>query len=202
MILCYDTETCGLPDSRAPSDAPHQPHLVQLALAVYSDDGVELRHRCDIIRPDGWTIPPEVVAIHGISQERALAEGIDEADAVSRFVWLAARAALRVAHNEKFDRAIMRIAMLRAGVRRAVIEALEAGPFCCTCAEAAGIVNLPPTEKMLAAGYNKPKPPKLEEAVRFLFNEELPGAHDALVDVRACARIFFRLRQIERERAA
>jgi DNA polymerase-3 subunit epsilon len=43
---------------------------------------------------------------------------------------------------------------------------------------------------MLAAGFNKPKPPKLSECIQFFFNEELVGAHDALVDVRACVRVF------------
>ena len=196
MIIVYDTETTGLPDYRAASDAPHQPHLVQLAVAVFADDGAELRHRCVIIRPDGWVIPPDVAAIHGITQERALAEGIPEAEAVGLFISLAARASFRIAHNEQFDRRIMRTAMLRSGVRRNVIEAIEAGPSYCTCTEAAPIVNLPPTAKMVAAGFNKPKAPRLEECVKHFFGEDLAGAHDALVDVRACARVYFHLRSL------
>ncbi|MEA3044540.1 MAG: polymerase subunit epsilon [Sphingomonadales bacterium] len=32
MILGYDTETTGLPAWHDPSDAPHQPHVIQLAM--------------------------------------------------------------------------------------------------------------------------------------------------------------------------
>jgi len=49
-----------------------------------------------------------------------------------------------------------------------------------------------------AAGINKPKPPKLEECIRHFFGEELDGAHDAMVDVVACRRVFFHLRTLER----
>ncbi len=36
--------------------------------------------------------------------------------------------------------------------------------------------------------------PKLQETYKFLFGEEFEGAHDAMADVRACARIYFELR--------
>ena len=35
--------------------------------------------------------------------------------------------------------------------------------------------------------------PKLEECVRHFFGETLVGAHDALTDVRATARVFYHL---------
>jgi len=52
---------------------------------------------------------------------------------------------------------------------------------------------------MLAAGFTKPKPPKLEECIRHFFNEELDGAHDAMVDVRACRRVYFHLQTMGAE---
>ncbi|AOW48412.1 3'-5' exonuclease family protein [Acetobacter ascendens] len=67
----------------------------------------------------------------------------------------------------------------------------------CTMDAAAPLVNLPPTARMIAAGIDKPKAPKLEECIKHFFNEELKGAHDAMVDVRACARLFFHLRDAE-----
>jgi len=47
--------------------------------------------------------------------------------------------------------------------------------------------------------YNDYKWPKLAEAYRHLFNEEIKDAHDALADVRACARIYFELRHTQSE---
>jgi DNA polymerase III subunit epsilon len=193
MILFYDTETTGLPDFKARSNDPAQPHLVQLAMVMHDDSGAEIRNSTMIIKPNGWTISPELTAIHGISQERAMDEGTDEADAVQQFILEQACAELRVAHNENFDRRILRIAMTRAGIARDFIELIEARASFCTCTKATPVLNLPPTEKMLAAGFTKPKAPKLEECIKHFFNEELPGAHDALVDVRACTRIYYAL---------
>lgn len=190
MNIYYDTETTGLPDFKARSADPIQPHLVQFALVTCDDAGNEVAAISAIIRPDGWTISAEMTAIHGISHERAMDEGIPEALAVEMFVVAQARAALRVAHNESFDRRIMRIAMTRAGLERDFIELIEARASYCTCNSAKPIVNLPPTEKMMAAGFKSPKPPKLEECYRHFFGEELSGAHDALIDARACARVY------------
>ena len=195
--LAYDTETCGLPDFRERSNHPSQPHIVQLALLTFDDEHNEIASDVMIVRPDGWTIPPEMTAIHGISHERAMDEGIPEAYAVGKYVLAQARASVRVAHNASFDTRILRIGMTRAGFERDFIEAIEARPEFCTCNASKRIVNLLPSEKMVARGMTGPKPPKLSEAYRHFFGEELDGAHDALVDARACARIYRRLREME-----
>jgi DNA polymerase-3 subunit epsilon len=194
VILFFDTETTGLPDFKARSSDPAQPHLVQLALVTVSDDGAETQAASLIVRPDGWTIPPAMTAIHGISHERAMDEGVPETAAVTAFMMAQGAALLRVAHNESFDRRIMRIAMTRAGIQRDMIEFIEGRESFCTCNAAKPILNLPPSGKMKAVGFNGPKPPKLAECIQFFFGEDLAGAHDALVDTRACARIYFRIR--------
>ncbi len=193
MILAFDTETTGLPDYRAPSDAAHQPHLVQLAMLLLDDDLKERASLSLIIRPDGWEIPPEVSEIHGITTEMATAYGVPEGMATKVFAsMLYGTGAQAVGHNVDFDMRIMRTAMLRAGYTREGLAARPVATFC-TMKAATPIVNLPPTPKMVAAGFNKPKPPRLSECIAFFFQEELTGAHDALVDVRACVRVFLRL---------
>ena len=188
--LVFDTETTGLPRWNHPSADPDQPHLVQIAMLLLADDGTETQSNCLIIRPDGWTIPPEMTAIHGISQEQAMDEGVPETEAVALFVFRQGQASLRVAHNEAFDRRVLRIAMTRAGLARDFIEAIEARASYCTCNNAKAIVNLPPTLRMLDSGRKGPKPPKLEECCRFFFGHEFVGAHDALNDARMCARVW------------
>lgn len=197
MLIVLDTETTGLPDFKARSNDPVQPHIVQLALVTCDDDGAELSAKSVIVRPDGWTIPPEMTAIHGISHERAMDEGIPEEAAVEMFIVAQSRARLRVAHNESFDRRIVRIAMTRAGIERDFIEAIEARASYCTCNNAKTIVNLPPTAPMVARGMNGPKPPKLIECIKYFFGEELPGAHDALIDARAASRLYFHLQTLK-----
>ncbi len=196
MILFYDTETTGLPDFKSSSDAAHQPHIVQFA-AILVDPTTRIeRAAIDLIAcPDGWEIPAEIAAIHGITQDIANRTGIDERIIADMFADLRGVAEVEVAHNLPFDRRIMRIAMLRhLGMTREQIEANESDiEQVCTMRLATPIVNLPPTDKMLAAGFTKPKSPKLSECIRHFFDEDLDGAHNALNDVRACARLYFHM---------
>ena len=201
MIFAYDTETTGLPDFKARSADPIQPHIVQLAVLLFDDDGKEIESDCVIVKPDDWVIPEDMTAIHGISHERAMDEGIPEDEAVDLFLVRQARASIRVAHNESFDRRIMRIAMTRAGYERDMIQAVEGRKIYCTCNAATPIVNLPPTDKMIARGMTQPKSASLIECMKHFFDEELPGAHDALIDARACARIYFHLQSLNAPQA-
>lgn len=190
-FLFFDTETTGLPDFRAPSDAPQQPHLVQLAMILMDDALVERACVSVIVKPDGWVIPEEgPAAVHGITNAMANAVGVPEKVAVHLYhSLLYGTGAVGVAHNSDFDLRIMRIAMLRAGFTKEWLDARAPANYC-TMKAATPIVNLPPTPKMVAAGFNKPKNASLSECIMHFFGETLEGAHDALVDVRACVRVY------------
>lgn len=195
MILFYDTETTGLPDYRSPSGAKHQPHIVQFA-AILVDPETKIERACVdlIVKPNGWEIPKEVSDIHGITNDTAHVCGVDERHIANIFLDMRERAALEVAHNISFDRRIMRIASVRElEMTREEIDDSESKAAFCTMKAALRIVNLPPTQRMLAAGFSGPKQPKLSECIKYFFNEELDGAHNALVDVRACSRLYFHL---------
>ena len=58
------------------------------------------------------------------------------------------------------------------------------------------ICKMPPTPKMLAAGFDKFKMPKLIEAHQHLFGEGFDKAHDAMADVMACKRIYFECKRL------
>jgi len=191
MRLYYDTETTGLPDWRAPSDAEHQPHLVQVAAVLLDDDDTERAAINLIVRPDGWIIPEDVAAIHGITTDVAVSCGVPEALATRTLVSLWKVATVRIGHNESFDARIIRIAMKRAGGSVAeMADTWKAGEAVCTCNMATPILNLPPTERMIAAGFgNKPKKANLSEAYQHFMGAPLVGAHDAMADVRACMAI-------------
>lgn len=199
MIVAFDFETDGLPLFNERSVDPRQPHIVQMALVSYGDDGVELSNECVIVKPDGWTIGADMTAIHGISHEQALEVGIPENDAVALFLVAMAKATVRVAHNESFDRRIARIAMSRAGYQRPLIEFIEAQPSFCTCNSSKKLVNAPPTDKMLAKGMTGPKSPNLGESVAHFFpGEKIEGLHGALVDARYSGRIYWHLKSLEK----
>lgn len=209
-ILCFDTETTGLPDFKQPSEGPQQPHLVELAASLFDTaTGEMIEGFSTLIKPDGWVSDPEALAAHCITHEMAMAEGIPEADALAKFLGLHARADMRVAHNEAFDQRILRIAIKRYGHGRAawellsqdekdaIADAFKSSPAYCTCNATKPICQLPATDRMKKTGFGRGfKAPKLSEAYKHFFGVELEGAHRAHVDVAACAKLYFALNPI------
>lgn len=199
-ILVFDTETTGLPDFKAPSEAPHQPHIVQLA-ALLVDPGsrATIASMDVIVRPDGWTIPNEVAAVHGITTERAAAVGVSESIALGLFMDLWGDAGLRVAHNEQFDARIIRIAQHRFDCGD--LDAWKAGKAECTARLATPICNLPPSEAQRAKTSFKRKSPTLGEAYRHFTGRDLENAHSAMADVLACQDVYFAIKGMVKEAA-
>jgi len=190
VILFFDTETTGFYSNRLPFDHDDQPRLVQIALPLTEDDGEPVASASLIVNP-GVPIPERAAQVHGITNERAEAMGVSEKTALALFTFMADRSDLIVAHNIAFDINVMACAYARSGH-----EAPEWATFC-TMDAACPIINLPPTDRMKAAGINRPKSPRLEECVRHFFDEDLEGAHDAIVDLNACARVFFHLKSLD-----
>ncbi len=198
MILFFDTETTGFLDDRLPPDHEAQPYIVQLAAQLCQDDGSPVAGFCFIVDPrssDGniVTIPERASSVHGITNEKAVQFGVSAEFALSAFTYLYQRSDVVCAHNIKFDKGVLEVAIARHYGRTMPLRK----PLFCTMEAASPIIKLPPTEKMRAAGFDKPKPPKLEECVKHFFNEELDGAHDAMVDLTACRRVYLHLKSLE-----
>lgn len=197
-IFIYDFEANGLPLFDQSSDDPRQPHIVELAAGLFDlETGAPRGEIHAIVRPDGWTIPDEVAAIHGITTERALAEGIPEAEMLGILdgLWSGNDVVVRVAHNEQFDARIARIAYKRF-LGEAAADRWKAGKAECTARLSTPILALPPTNKMMAAGFRKHKTPNLTECVRHFFGEDHVGAHGALADMQGCARVYFAIKAL------
>lgn len=198
--LFFDTETTGLPLFSEPSEHPAQPHIVQLAACLVDlDTRTTLASLDVIIRPDGWDIPQEVSAIHGITTEMAMDLGVPEGQAVDMFLALWGNRH-RIAHNESFDARILRIAIKRHLDSRnedllvPLSDEWKNGQAECTARLSTPICRLPPTAKMLAAKRNNHKTPKLTEAYLHFFGKEFENAHSALADVRACMDVYFAIK--------
>lgn len=188
-VLFFDTETTGFLDDRLPPDHAAQPYIVQLAAQLCDDAGTPLAGFCFIVDP-GVKIPERAAAVHGITDELAAKLGVSAEFALQAFTHLYQRADLVCAHNIKFDKGIIEVAIARHYGKTMPLRK----PLFCTMEAASPIVNLPPTEKMRAAGFDKPKPPKLEECVQHFFNEKLDGAHDAMIDLTACRRVYLHIK--------
>lgn len=208
LIMIYDTETSGLPKFNEPSEGENQPHIFEIAALLFDDKTRELQHKIHyIIRQDGWDVEPEAFKAHGITKERSFEEGIDEFIALRDFHSMQKMCDVRVAHNCQFDDRIMRIAYKRFGEgvngivgpqeeRDAIADAFKSRPSYCTMKTCTPILNLPATEAMRKSGRGSlKKSPSLAEAYQHFFGEMFGGAHSALADAWACARIYFMLTQ-------
>lgn len=202
LILCWDTETTGLPLFSQPSEDPGQPHMAQIAAVLFEESTRQAISSMNVIvRPEGWEIPDEVARVHGITTEKALAVGIPEWCALSMFHEMWKVSSARLAFNEPFDARIMRIAYKRYRDDEHA-DAFKAGTAICAAKMATPVVQLPPTAKMKAAGRNHFKTPNLGEAYKFFTGKTLENAHSALVDVKACMEVYFRLQDMQASESA
>jgi DNA polymerase III subunit epsilon len=192
-ILFYDTETNGLPLWKEPSSHPGQPHITQLAAELFdADSGRTLAFMDVLIHPDEWNIPEDLQALTGITNELVQRFGHPIDDALGMFIQMWVEADVRVAHNESFDQRMVRIEAARIFKEtHGFHEDWKAGEVFCTQTNSVSILNLPPTAKMLAAGFNKPKSPNLGEAYEYFTGKKLEGAHNAAVDLAACKAVYF-----------
>lgn len=178
LVFAYDTETTGIPDWKIPSDDPSQPHLVQLAGILADTESRKIVSSLDlIIRPDGWEIPDEVAAIHGITTEKALEVGVPESLALDLFMQLWG-GHLRVAHNRTFDQRIIRIVAKRYSDKQMIERWADKDSHECT---------------MLGskAPMGVTKWPKLMDAYQHFTGNPLENAHSALADATACLEVYY-----------
>lgn len=196
LAIFFDSETTGIPLFKEPSEHPSQPHILQLAARLVNLEKREIVSELnEIIKPDGWVIPLETTAIHGITTERALAEGKPEAEVLESFIGLWSEASVRIGHNEQFDARIIRIALKRFS-DEATVVAWAAGKAECTAQMATSLCKLPPTAKMLAAGRSHYKTANLSEAYQHFMGKPMENAHNAMADVEACMAVYFAIREL------
>lgn len=186
MYLFFDTETTGLPKNwQAPiTDSDNWPRLVQLAWAWFDKEGEKWDFYDYIIYPKDFIIPGESAKIHRISQDLAIEKGKDLKEVLSFFSQQVNQAEFLVAHNFDFDEKIIGAELFRLKMPDIFLETKKI----CTMKTTANICRLPGSR----GNY---KWPNLSELHKHLFKQDFSEAHDALVDVFACARCFFTLKK-------
>ena len=114
-FLVLDTETTGLYLPSMPSNHPDQPRILSVGAILANDLGEEVERFHAIVRPDGWEIPADSIAIHGITMERAMDEGHPADEVLHQLYTMMGRARIRTGFNEPFDRRMVRIDTYRHG---------------------------------------------------------------------------------------
>lgn len=181
VAIVFDTETTGLPPRHSDTERLQDwdnCRIVQLAWqTIYTETDTSGNY---IIKPNGFTIPPFVSKIHGITDARARKEGYDIAYVMNEFERLLERYphATLVAHNLKFDMGLIITEAKRLNLTN-LLAHLKTHPKHCTMLTAAKIGNI--------------HWQKLNALYETLFKEKPEGvAHDAMWDVMTCAKIYKR----------
>lgn len=166
MLAFLDCETTGIgPDAR----------VIQLGIDLCHFDGRTVASMNCIVNQ---MVPshPRAVEVHGITDERQAAEGLDRTIAAQIASILLAQATIVIGHNVPFD--IEMVGYSFPGIMLSHKESY------CTMRRMTDRVKIPAAR----GGY---KWPKLVEAYRWAFKEDFDNAHDAWADVQACKRLYF-----------
>lgn len=187
MFLIFDTETTGFPQGKAPDHtdlaAYDSARMVQLAWQLHDAQGALLNAGNYIIRPDGFEIPYSAIKVHGITNERAMRDGVPVQEALEAFSADLKAAGYNVGHNIGFDLGVVGSEYHRAGMDSPMFEL--------------GVIDTKDvsTEWCALPGGKggKFKWPTLTELHIKLFGKAFEAAHDAAFDADATARCFFGL---------
>lgn len=184
--LFFDTETTGVPKNyKAPSSDLENwsCRLVQLSWIVKNDKQEELSRGNFIIKPDGFEIPAEASAIHGISTERAMAEGLELKKVVYYFLGACRLSDVLVGHNVSYDVHVVGAEMIRC-FQKDYIETQETID---TMLASVDFCKIP--------GKFGFKWPKLMELHQKLFGCDFDNAHDSSADIAATEKCFWELKK-------
>ncbi|HEX2393972.1 MAG TPA: DNA polymerase III subunit alpha [Bacteroidales bacterium] len=185
MYLIFDTETTGLPyNYNAPvNEISNWPRLVQLAWECHDKYGLLLCDKSFIIKPENFVIPQAAEKVHGISTEKALAEGTELETVLNEFESDLSRSSFVIGHNVSFDINVLGAEFIRKGIK----SRLHDIAWLCTKEASADFCAIP------GGKGGKFKWPTLGELSIKLFGEAYDEAHNAAADVAATARCFFEL---------
>jgi DNA polymerase III epsilon subunit-like protein len=203
LILVFDTETTGLPQSKILSvdTLDKWPHIVQFSYIIYDTDKNEIvRIHDDIIKiPQNIIISDEVSKIHGITNEITEKKGIHIDIAIDKFIAEFTMADMIVAHNINFDLNIIKVEILRiihdtnlditskTMYTNFTEKMSKHSQMYCTMQDNIDLCNITSVTKF---GKKYVKFPRLEELHEKLFQTKPKNLHNSLNDVLITLRCF------------
>ena len=183
-VLVFDTETTGLPSWRAGHGHICQPDVLQLALLLVDSETDEEVNYVSFLIKDGKPGDEGAVAIHGITDEKRERFGIPRRLALSIFHHFVMQADLVVAHNMDFDYGMLKTMYIREGVEMPNFKQY------CTMKALTPLCKLPHKNPNRGRNDNYKWPKLIEAYSMFIDPDGFDGAHDAMVDVRACYEMY------------
>jgi len=189
MEFIFDIETSGLPKfpiKRKRGDPFPSPELfsaydtsriVSVCWMIIDKETKDIiQQEYYIIKPDNFIIPPEVIAIHGITNEYATEYGKSINFVIMRMLEALKKVDSIIAYNIEFDYNITKSEMLRLDNLEAVAEFDNKTQICC----------MKMASKYMKINYNT----KLGNAYKYMMGKEIQDAHNAIGDVASCYQIY------------
>ncbi len=190
MYLIFDTETNSnriRSIDKIADELDKWPRITQLSWQLYNSEQILIHERDYFIKPDGWTIPTDdpFFIDNKMSTEKCEEHGFPIDQVLAEFITTMVLADFLIAHNERFDRVMVKSELFRLGQKDPLNE-YKWPEMICTMKQG----------KEVAQAKNKkghPKNPNLKELYKALFFKDFANAHDASADTQATADCFFAL---------
>jgi DNA polymerase III epsilon subunit-like protein len=197
LILCFDTETTGLPEGRYTSiyETEKWPYIVQLSFVVYDTEKKEIVKEYDEIIKIEKTVEltPKSVEIHGITREMIETRGIPVTEALRAFKCALQMSDCSIGHNLSFDKRLLIVESIRNkgfdSNDDSVIQFRFSKEFC-TMLNSVDVCKIKMFRKDGTTYY---KYPTLLELHKHLFQIKPHNAHNSKVDVLICLRCYCKL---------
>lgn len=196
IFLAFDTETTGFPSSKKSLTDKTQPHLVSCSALQFTSSGYIMQSMSRMVQPQGWDWDESNPAfkVHQLTTEQCSTFGASEKEVIDNLLqlwFIAPEPAILLAHNSKFDRDIIAIAIARHYPGEAtLLKTWVETPGVCTQRtnkEAVGAKTVKGAAKM----------PNLAETYKHFIGEDLENRHSANADAVAVYQIHMAMQQRE-----
>lgn len=205
-----DVETNGLPKvfANVDSDPLDFPEIIQLAITYCDTVGKRILSKYIYIYPDSWQLKPDALDFLGIDMDLLNQRGVRlknnsaiEVTAYDLYKLLKYGTGYIIGHNLDFDLNCLKAFSARLGQLNGyetAVEIFEEGILMPIEYSFEKVCTMKSTTEFCGikndwGGY---KYPKLGELYNKLFNEQLPGAHNASNDALNTAKCYWKLRDL------
>ena len=184
----FDTETSGLPIKSkkrklnyANLNNYENARIVSISYLILDNNNNIVEKKTYYIKPDNFEVSKKSQEIHGLTPEYLNDNGININELFLKLNELFKNYNIDeiISHNIDFDINILKSELFRYNKNK-LLELIENIPTYCTMLEA--------QKKM-----NVSKWPKLSEAFKYFYNENIINAHDAEYDTLHCYKVYIKL---------
>lgn len=182
-LLFVDTETSGIPKNwnAAYSDNTQWPYIVQLAWAIYSNEGEFLKEENYFIGDDDFEISAASQEVHGISKAYLKEHGQSRTKVMDKLRRdLLKYQPLIIGHYVKLDYHMLAVEFFRSQIENPLAEL---STFC----------TMRATEDYIRQPFRRYL--SLGELYKRLMQKPLTKPHNALTDAQATAACYFAMRE-------